>query len=91
MPVRATIGREPAAHKRLKYIGTVPERASLSASIVVFYDSVGGHVRFSGLDPYRMLADTSLLEVVGSIPARSKGGLFHRAEKASQSGRAFGA
>ena len=41
-----------------------------SASIVVFYDSVGGHVRVSGLDPYRMLADTGLLEVAGSIPAR---------------------
>ena len=71
--VRATVGGEPAAHKRLKYIGTVPEHASLSASIVVFYGSVGGHVRVSGLDPYRMLADTGLLEVAGSIPARVQG------------------
>ena len=60
-------------HKRLKYIGTVPECASLSASIVVFYDSVGGHVRVSGLDPYRMLADIGLLKVTGLIPARVQG------------------
>ena len=27
--VRATVGAEPAVHKRLKYIGMVPERASV--------------------------------------------------------------